>query len=43
MSDEAVLGWLDGGDPERDPYVAGRLALMLGTLLGPLSEQGRTS
>jgi AcrR family transcriptional regulator len=39
ISDEAVLAWLDVGDPERDEYVAGRLALMLGAVLGPLAVQ----
>ena len=39
ISDEAVLAWLDVGEPERDEYVAGRLALMLGAVLGPLAVQ----
>ena len=45
ISDEAVLAWLDVGEPERDEYVAGRLALMLGAVLGPLAVQAppRTS
>lgn len=40
LSDEAVLAWLEFGEPERDEYLAGRLALMLGTLLGPLARPG---
>jgi len=45
ISDEAVLAWLDVGEPERDAYVAGRLARMLGSVLGPLAVQAppRTS
>lgn len=37
ITDEAVLAWLEVGEPERDAYVAERLALMLGAVLGPLS------
>lgn len=37
ITDEAVLAWLDVGEPDRDEYVAERLALMLGAVLGPLS------
>src|SRR5262245_40350487 len=36
VTQEAVLAWLDVGDPKRDEYVADRLALMLGHMLGPL-------
>jgi AcrR family transcriptional regulator len=36
VTQEAVLAWLDVGEPERDEYVADRLALMLGHMLGPL-------
>jgi AcrR family transcriptional regulator len=36
VTQEAVLAWLDVGEPERDEYVAERLALMLGHLLQPL-------
>jgi hypothetical protein len=39
ITDEAVLAWLDAGDPERDEHVAGRLAPMLDAVLGPLVTQ----
>lgn len=34
ITDEAVLAWLDVGDPERDPYVAERLARIQGAVVG---------
>jgi AcrR family transcriptional regulator len=36
VTHEAILAWLDVGEPERDGYIADRLALMLGYMLGPL-------
>jgi AcrR family transcriptional regulator len=36
VTHEAILAWLDVGEPERDEYIADRLALMLGYMLGPL-------
>jgi AcrR family transcriptional regulator len=38
VTDEAVLAWLDVGEPERDAYAAERLALVLGSMLGPLAD-----
>jgi AcrR family transcriptional regulator len=38
LVDEAVLAWLDTGEPERDAYAAERLAYVLGAMLGPLVD-----
>jgi AcrR family transcriptional regulator len=38
LTDEAVLAWLDVGEPERDGYAAERLAQVLGSMLGPLVD-----
>lgn len=36
LTDEGVLAWLEIGEPDRDRYMAGRLARVLGVMLGPL-------
>jgi AcrR family transcriptional regulator len=34
LTDEAILAWLDAGEPERDEYMAQRLARMQGAIVG---------
>jgi AcrR family transcriptional regulator len=36
LTDEAILAWLDAGEPERDEFMARRLARMQGAIVGAL-------
>lgn len=38
-TDEAILAWLDVGEPERDRYLADRLAHVLDAMLSPLARR----
>jgi AcrR family transcriptional regulator len=40
LTDEAILAWLDTGEPERDAYMAERLARMQGAIIGAVIAPG---